>query len=71
MKNEEKQKKYILTMYEENDDVIFLDDFSSLEDIKNYIEKKENKKISLSSLKHRKTNLDSMILNKYYITIDK
>lgn len=71
MKKEEKEKKYILTEYKKNDDVIFLDDFTSLEEIKNYIEKKENKKISLSSLKHRKNNIDSLILEKYFITIDK
>lgn len=65
------EKKYILTEYKKNDDVVFLDDFTSLEEIKNYIEKRENKKISLSSLKHRKQNFDSLILEKYYITIDK
>lgn len=66
----EKLKKYILTEYDKNDLPLFLEDFNNLEEVKNYIEKRENKKISLSSLKHRKINLDSMILNKYYITIE-
>lgn len=69
-KNEKERKKYILTEYTNEDLPILLDEFNNLEEVKKYIEKKENNKISLSLLKHRSKLVNNLICGKYFITLD-